>query len=69
VDNETQFISLNFSTAYENGLLVWTAQVPRTQSCDKITRVECIPFSFEGGMVYGVGDDQWKVNGDVGAKI
>ena len=28
VDNETQFISLNFSTVYDNGLLIWTSQVP-----------------------------------------
>ncbi|VVC30456.1 Hypothetical protein CINCED_3A008316 [Cinara cedri] len=26
VDNETQFISLNFSTTYNNGLLMWTSQ-------------------------------------------
>ncbi|CAI6357340.1 unnamed protein product [Macrosiphum euphorbiae] len=26
VDNETQFISLNFSTVYDNGLLIWTSQ-------------------------------------------
>lgn len=27
MDNETQFISLKFSTAYDHGLLIWTSQV------------------------------------------
>lgn len=38
MDNETQFISLNFSTAHDNGLLIWTSQV-RTKSRMKIKTI------------------------------